>query len=477
MTDLAYMPLVEASRRVAARELSPVELTQALLERIDDVDRAVNAFLLVTAERALAEAKAAETEVARGAWRGPLHGIPYAIKDIIDVAGLATTCHSKLRRNHRAAADATVIARLRAAGAVLIGKLALHEFAYGGPAFDLPWPPARNPWDLTRHPGGSSSGSGAALAAGMVPATLGTDTGGSIRNPATACGVVGMKPTFGLVSCAGVFPLAASLDHVGPMTRTVEDNALLLQAIAGYDSADPNSVRAPERDFTADLRRGIKDLRIGVIEHFYREDLIGDAEQVRAFEEALDVLRRLGAQPSRVRLSPLEAWRHCGRTIQNGESYALHERDLAERPADFAAITRQKLMRGAGMTAGQYVEADRKRTVLRNEFAEAMRDLDAVVTISSHDLPCRIDDAEMVAKTYERQARIPFNVTGTPALAIPTSFSADGIPLGMQIAGRAFDEPMLYRIAHAYCEATGWCERRPPLAVPSSYCLGTVRVD
>jgi aspartyl-tRNA(Asn)/glutamyl-tRNA(Gln) amidotransferase subunit A len=358
-----------------------------------------------------------------------------------------------------------VIARLRTAGAVLIGKLALHEFAYGGPAFDLPWPPARNPWDLTRHPGGSSSGSGAALAAGLVPATLGTDTGGSIRNPATACGIVGMKPTFGLVSCAGVFPLAASLDHVGPMTRTVEDNAILLQAIAGYDPADPYSVRAPEQDFAADLRRGVQGLRIGVIEHFYREDLIGDPEHVRAIEEAIDVLQRLGAQVSPMRVAPLETWRYCGRTIQNGESYALHERDLGERPEDFAAITRQKLMRGAGTTVGQYVEATRTRAGLRTAFAEAMRDFDAVVTISSHDLPCRIDDAEAVARTYERQARIVFNVTGTPALAVPTGFSAAGLPLGMQIAGKAFDEPMLYRVAHAYCEATGWCERRPLLAV------------
>jgi aspartyl-tRNA(Asn)/glutamyl-tRNA(Gln) amidotransferase subunit A len=464
MTDLAYMPLAEASRRIAARELSPVELTRALLDRIGRVDPAVNAFLLVAADRALAEAKAAEAEIAQGQWRGPLHGIPYATKDLIDVAGLATTCHSKLRRDHRAAADATVIAKLRTAGAVLIGKLALHEFAYGGPAFDLPWPPARNPWDLTRHPGGSSSGSGAALAAGLVPATLGTDTGGSIRNPATACGIVGMKPTFGLVSCAGVFPLAASLDHVGPMTRTVEDNAILLQAMAGYDPADPNSVRAPDQDFAADLRGGVQGLRIGVIEHFYREDMVGDPEHVRALEEAVDVLRQLGARLSLVRLRPLEAWRNCGRTIQNGESFALHERDLAERPDDFAAITRQKLMRGAGMTAGQYIKANRMRTVLRNELAETMRDLDAVVTVSSHDPPCRIDDADMVAKTYERQARIVFNVTGTPALAVPTGFSATGLPLGMQIAGKAFDEPMLYRIAHSYCEATGWGERRPPLA-------------
>ena len=228
MTDLAWLSVAEGAQLLRAQKLSPVEWTKALLDRIAAVDPAYNAFLIVTAERALAQAKPAETEIAAGHWRGPMHGVPYAAKDIFDVEGMATTCHSKIRKDHRAAADAFVIRKLRDAGAVLLGKLALHEFATGGPAFDLPWPPARNPWNRDLHPGGSSSGSGAALAAGLAPAALGTDTGGSVRNPATCCGIVGLKPTYGAVSLDGVFPLTYSLDHVGPMTRSVEDNAILL---------------------------------------------------------------------------------------------------------------------------------------------------------------------------------------------------------------------------------------------------------
>ena len=367
--------------------------------------------------------------------------------------------------NHRAAADATVITRLREAGAVLLGKLALHEFATGGPAFDLPWPPARNPWNRDLHPGGSSSGS-AALAAGMVPAALGTDTGGSVRNPATCCGIVGMKPTYGAVSRAGVFPLAFSLDHVGPMTRTVEDNAILLQTIAGHDAADPASARRPLGDCVGDLRRGVSGVKIGVIVHFFREDAATNLEQVAAFEKALDVLRGIGAELRPIRLSPLDRWAACGRTILQAEAYAVHERDLQTRPEDYAEITRRKLLPGAFIAAVDYIKAQQERTLLCGEFAEAMRDLDAVVTLSGLELPCRLDDPETIARTYERHCRMPFNVTGTPALAVPTGFSASGLPLGMQIAGRAFEEPMVYRVAFAYDEATRWSERRPPIAVP-----------
>ena len=241
MTDLAYLSVAEGAALLRAKKLSPVEWTKALLDRIAAIDAHYNAFLVVTADKALAQAKAAEAEIAKGQWRGPMHGVPYAAKDIFDIEGMATTCHSKIRKDHRATSDAFVVKKLRDAGAVLLGKVALHEFATGGPAFDLPWPPARNPWNRDLHPGGSSSGSGAALAAGMAPAALGTDTGGSVRNPATCCGIVGMKPTYGAVSLSGVFPLTYSLDHVGPMTRTVEDNAILFHAIAGHDPDDPTS--------------------------------------------------------------------------------------------------------------------------------------------------------------------------------------------------------------------------------------------
>jgi aspartyl-tRNA(Asn)/glutamyl-tRNA(Gln) amidotransferase subunit A len=462
MSDLAYLTIAEASRLIRARKLSPVDLVQALLARIAAIDATYHAFIAVMEDAALAEARTAEAEIMRGNWRGPMHGVPYAAKDIFDIAGMATTCHSKLRIDHRATGDASAIMRLRDAGAVLLGKLALHEFATGGPTLELPWPAARNPWNLDLHPGGSSSGSAVAVATGMVPGALGTDTGGSVRNPATCCGVVGMKPTYGTVSRAGVFPLAFSLDHVGPLTRTVEDNAILLQAMAGHDTADPASARRPPADFAGEIGAGVKGLKIGLIAHFYTADMIAAPEQAAAIAQAADVLRRLGAEVRPIRLSPLHRWTECGRTILMSESYAVHERDLKERPQDYAEITRRKLLPGAFIPAADYIKAQQLRTVLCAEFAQAMRERDAAITLSNLDMPCRIDDAETIAKTYERQCRMPFNVTGTPAIAVPTGFTSAGMPTAMQIVGRAFAEPMVYRVAQAYCEATGFCDRYPP---------------
>jgi aspartyl-tRNA(Asn)/glutamyl-tRNA(Gln) amidotransferase subunit A len=466
MTDLAWLTIAEGSALLRARQLSPVEWTRALLDRIAAVDPDYNAFLVVTADLALSQAKAAEAEIARGEWRGPMHGVPYAAKDIFDVAGMATTCHSKLRINHRAAGDAFVIRRLRDAGAVLLGKLALHEFATGGPAFDLPWPPARNPWNRDRHPGGSSSGSGAALAAGLVPAALGTDTGGSVRNPATCCGIVGLKTTYGAVSLSGVFPLTHSLDHVGPMTRNVEDNAILYHAIAGHDPDDPTSARRAPDDCLADLKRGLKGLRIGVIEHFYTEDAAADSEQVHGIGRAQQALRELGADLRSIRVSPLSLWADCNRTIHQAEAYAIHERDLRQRPEDFAMLTRNRILPGAFISAAKYIKAQQLRAALCREMADAMRDLDAVITLSSLLLPCPIEDMAAVLRTYDQQCRLVFNVTGGPAISVPTGRSADGMPLAMQIASRAFAEPMVYRIAQAYCEAAGTCIGADPATQP-----------
>ena len=457
MSDLAYLSVADGAALLRAKKLSPVEWTKALLDRIAAIDSNYNAFLVVTPDQALAQAKTAEAEIAKGQWRGPMHGVPYAAKDIFDIEGMATTCHSKIRQDHRASADAFVVKKLRAAGAVLLGKVALHEFATGGPAFDLPWPPARNPWNRDIHPGGSSSGSGAALAAGMAPAALGTDTGGSVRNPATCCGIVGMKPTYGAVSFGGVFPLTYSLDHVGPMTRNVEDNAIFFHAIAGHDPADPTTARRDTPDCLKDLKGGLKGLRIGVVEHFYKEDAAADPDQVRAIEQAVGVLQRLGASMKTIRLSPLALWTDCNRTIHQAEAYAIHERDVQQRPEDFSALTRNRLLPGAFVSAAKYIKAQQLRAALCQEFADAMRDLDAVVTLSSLLLPCRIDDLEAIARTYDQQARLVFNVSGTPAISVPTGQTAEGVPLAMQIAACSFDEPMVYRIAHGYCEAAGTC--------------------
>ena len=338
MSDLGYLSVAEGAELLRAKRLSPVEWTRALLDRIDKIDPAYNAFSRLRPSVALAQAKTADDEIAKGQWRGPMHGVPYAAKDIFDVAGMATTCHSKIRQDHRATTDAFVIRKLHDAGAVLLGKLALHEFATGGPAFDLPWPPARNPWNRELHPGGSSSGSAVALAAGLAPAALGTDTGGSVRNPATCCGVIGLKPTYGAVSLSGVFPLTYSLDHVGPMTRTVEDNAILLHAIAGHDPHDPTSATRPLADCLKDLNRGIKGLRIGVIEHFYTEDAAADPEQVARHRErgrsAAQARRRGAADP-----------RLAAAAVDRLQPHHPRRRGLRDPRARHAAATRRTLPR------------------------------------------------------------------------------------------------------------------------------------
>ncbi len=306
MSELHWMAANAAAAAIANGEMSPVELVKALLDRIARLDPGLNAFLHVDAEAALKEARATEAEAAQGQLRGALHGVPVGIKDIIDVAGLPTTCHSKIFENNVAATtDAECVARLRAAGAIILGKLSTHEFAIGGPSFDLPWPPARNPWNRDHHPGGSSSGSGCGLAAGLFPMALGTDTGGSVRNPASACAIVGTKPTYGLVSRRGVFPLAFTLDHVGPMTRTVADNALMLGILAGHDPLDPASVSLPESyDYMKTLEHGVRGLRIGFVRHFHEEDMPADPEVVAGLDRVALTLRSEGADVIDVRLPP-----------------------------------------------------------------------------------------------------------------------------------------------------------------------------
>jgi aspartyl-tRNA(Asn)/glutamyl-tRNA(Gln) amidotransferase subunit A len=360
-----------------------------------------------------------------------------------------------------AASNAPVTARLVAAGGIMMGKLATHEFAIGGPSFDLPWPPAVNPWGGSHFPGGSSSGSGVALAAGMVPAALGTDTGGSVRNPASMCGITGMKPTYGRVSRRGVLPLSYSLDHVGPMTRTVRDNALLLQVLAGHDPEDPGSADEAVPDYSADLERGVKGLKIGLIRHFYTEDMQAHPEQTKAMEEAAEVLRGLGADVREVRLAPLQDYATCTRIIIRCEAFAIHRRWMAERPGDYGDLARQRILDGAAMSAADYIDALRLRARLTRRTLEAFAGIDAALTVSSMDPPCRIDDAEACARLYPRQARQPFNVTGQPAIAVPAGFTQDGLPLSLQLIGHPWQEAMLYRIAHAYERATAWTDRHP----------------
>jgi aspartyl-tRNA(Asn)/glutamyl-tRNA(Gln) amidotransferase subunit A len=462
MSELAYLGLAEAADLIRARKLSPVEYAQALLDRTNKLDPRYHAYIKLTPERAMEAARRAEREVAAGNLRGPLHGVPYGLKDIIDVAGLPTTCHSRVLIDNVAAANAVVTERLEAAGGILMGKLATHEFAIGGPSFDLPWPPAVNPWGGNHFPGGSSSGSGVALATGLVPAALGTDTGGSVRNPASMCGITGMKPTYGLVSRRGVFPLAYSLDHVGPMTRDVRDNALLLQVLAGYDAEDPGSANLPIPDYSADLERGVKGLRIALVRHFYAEDMQADAEQLQAIDAAAEVLRGLGAEVREVRLAPLTDYSTCTRIIICCEAYAIHRHWLAERPADYGDLARRRILEGAAFSAADYIDAQRMRARLTKRTLEVLAGFDAALTASGMDPTVRIDDAEACLRVYPRQARQPFNVTGQPALAMPAGFTKDGLPLSLQLVGHPFQEAMVYRIAAAYERATGWIKRHPP---------------
>ena len=338
MTELAWLSASEASRALAAKRISPVELLNALLARIEALDPKLNAFIRLDAEAAMRAARDAEADIMAGRVRGPLHGIPVGIKDIIDVAGLPTTCHSQILVDNIAKTDAVVIQKLRQAGAIIIGKLSTHEFAIGGPSFDLPFPPARNPWNRDHHPGGSSSGSGAGVAAGLFPLALGTDTGGSVRNPASACGIVGLKPTYGLVSRRGVFPLSFTLDHVGPLTRTVADNALLLDAIAGHDPGDPGSAATPARSFGRMLERGVRDLRIGFIRHFHERDMPARPEVAAALDDVARVLQAEGAQVRTISLPSLTEFAAINRVILCGEAWSIHSPWLRARPGDYGQL-------------------------------------------------------------------------------------------------------------------------------------------
>ena len=463
MNDLAWLTVAQAADLLRTRKLSPVEYAKALIDRIERYDRSLNTFLRFTPELAMQDARNAEAEIMRGNWRGTFHGVPYGVKDIVDYAGLPTTAHSKILADNVASADATVVQKLRAAGGVFMGKLSTHEFAIGGPSFDLPWPPARNPWNRDHFCGGSSSGSGAATAAGFLPAAIGTDTGGSVRNPASMCGVVGMKATYGVVSRRGVIPLSYSLDHVGPLTRTVRDNALMLDVIAGHDAFDPGSANRAAGGYTAALAHGVKGLRIGVIRHFYTHDMQADAEMAAGIETAVQRLAELGAEMREITIAPLAEYAACNRTILTGEAFAIHENWMRERPQDYGALARERLMAGAFVRAADYVNATRLRRKLADAFHALFADIDVALTASSMDPACRIDDRQAIDHTYSRQARAPFNVTGNPALAVPIGFSKSGLPLSMQIVGSAYGEALVYRVADAYEQATAWTARHPQL--------------
>ena len=462
MSELHWLTASEIAARFAKRSLSPVELIDALLNRIDKLDPRLNVFIHLDRDKARADARAAEQDIMAGRSRGPLRGIPVGIKDIIDVKGTPTTCHSKILVGNVASDDSAVVALLRAAGAIIFGKLSTHEFAFGGPGFDLPFPPARNPWNRDHHPGGSSSGSGAGLAAGFFPLALGTDTAGSIRNPASCCGVVGLKPTYGRVSRRGVFPLAFTLDHIGPLTRSVDDAVRLLDAISGHDPRDPGSRAFPGG--TTASGTGVKGLRIGFVRHFHETDIPADPEVAAALEGVAAALAKEGAVVSTVRLPNLRELAAITRTIMHSEAWAIHAKWLRERPGDYSQSSRGRLLTGAFLTAQDYVDAGRRRLQAIQAVETVLRDVDVLLTASSMDPACRIDDAEAVGRTYPRQARTPFNLTGHPALAMMAGLSKNGMPLSVQFVGRYGDEATVLRVAAAHERTGGWAERHPAIA-------------
>lgn len=456
------LSLAEASALIKARRLSPLEFTQALLARTDALEPQLDAYITRTSEAAIEGARAAEADIARGHWRGPLHGMPFAVKDIYDTAGVLTSGHSRICIDRVPTRDATAVARLRAAGAVLMGKLATHEFAHGGPSFDLPWPPARNPWNTAHFTGGSSSGSGAAVAAGLVPASLGSDTGGSIRGPAGLCGIAGFKPTYGLVSRAGVLPNSYSYDHCGPMARTAEDCALILNAIAGHDPADPASALRTLPDFRADLDAGVKGLRIGVIRHFWEKDLVMPPELAAAMDNAIAVFRDLGAMVEDVALRPLSSYSDVKIVAAESELFSLHLPELIARPQQFGQDFRARSLAACLFTAEDYVRASRERRAILSDMRPLYRQFDVFVTANTSAAP-RLDRHDILSFWTRPNLTSPFNCTGGPALAVLCGFGRDRLPLSLQIAGRPFDDARVLRAGHAFERTIGLYKHRPTL--------------
>ncbi len=443
MTDLAFLTIAEGTRRIAAGTLSAADWTDAILDRIARIDPALDSYVTVLADRARAQA--------RSAAQGRLRGVPLGLKDAIATSGVRTTAHSRLLADHVPRHSATLVTRLEAAGAVILGKHGLHEFCYGGPSFDLPWPPPRNPWNRARIPGGSSSGTAAAIAAGLAAGGVGTDTGGSIRQPAAYCGIAGLKPTPGLVPLDGVAPLSFALDCAGPLAWTAEDCAILLDALAGTTTATT-------------LGRGVAGLRIGVLRHFHDGEVTASPAILDAIDASCAVLRDLGATVGEAHIAPLADLDACGRVIILAESFAVHEAQLRRDPSVYGRIARHRFSLGAYLSAADYAQALRQRTRLTQESDRAFGDWDLLLTCGETAAAPRFEDAAASFPfTVTPSLRIPFNVTGYPALSVCCGFDGDGMPLGLQIVGARGRDDLVLAAGVAYERATPWREKRPEL--------------
>ncbi len=459
-----FPTIAEAASLIAAKKLSPVELAKSCLARIKRLDGTLHSFITLTEEAALATARDAEAAIMKDGSKGPLHGIPIGLKDIFNTKGVLTTAHSRQLEHNVPEEDATTTRLLAEAGTVMLGKLSTHEFAFGGPSFDLPWPPARNPWNPDHFTAGSSSGTGAGVAAGLILGGMGSDTGGSIRGPAALTGIAGIKPTYGLVSRAGVLPLAFSLDHAGPMAWTVEDCAIMLQALAGYDAEDPASADRRPPDFRAELGRGAKGLKFGVVRHFYETDNPASETTRKAIDAAIDVFKGEGAQICEITLSPLADWAACGFLILVTEAFAVHEPWLQTSMQKYGELLRDRMAFGAFISGADYVQALRRRRELCDELAAAMADVDVLLSATAPAEAPRIDQVPKWANFEKPSFTMPFNVTGYPALSLCNGYGVGGLPLAMQLVAKPFQEPTLFRAGHAYETATEWRQRRPAIA-------------
>lgn len=466
------LTILEAARLFRAKKLSPVELTQDCLKRIERLNPNLNAFITITAEFALDEARRAESEILRGQSRGPLHGIPIALKDLVDTAGVRTTAASRLFNDRVPTQDAELVRRLKVAGAVFLGKLNMHEFAYGGSSVTSYFGAVHNPWNLAYSPGGSSGGSAAAVATGLCLAAIGSDTGGSIREPAAYCGIVGLKPSYGRVSTRGVVPLSWSLDHLGPMTRSVEDAALFLNVIAGYDSQDIASLDLPVPDFTAALSTPTTSLRIGILRaHFYDEL---DPEILHATNPALSTLQKLTkTQQDDLKIFPdndvYSIIADTGRILLQAESFAYHQEYVSKSPDLYQPATLQRIRVGSQITTTEYINARRKLDELRRSARLLFENVDLVVTPTCPVPPFSIESLLSAPDTLRakelqmlRNTR-PFNILGLPTISLPCGFTSNGLPIGLQISGPPGDEATVLRLAHAYEQATTWHKENPSL--------------
>jgi aspartyl-tRNA(Asn)/glutamyl-tRNA(Gln) amidotransferase subunit A len=465
-TELFHLTAGEAGRLLQRRELSPVELLDAFLARIEAVDGKVKSYLLVTADAARAAARKAEQDIMAGRYLGPLHGIPYAVKDNYYTRGVRTCAASRLLMDFVPQYDATVVRRLDEAGAILLGKLNTWEYGTGngGVYFDLPFEPACNPWDLSRFTGGSSTGAGASVAAGTAMVAMGSDTTGSVRLPAAACGLQGMKPTYGLISRHGILPNCYSMDTPGPLTWTVQDNAIMLRAVAGHDAGDPATAARPVPDYLAGLEGGVRGLTIGVLRDFGPEDDLIEPANREGLEIMARVLEKEGARIVDLTLpAAISEYRKVTSVINWTESMSIHESDLMNRPGDMGFALRDKLMSGFMTRAVDYLAAQRRRRELSASTDAVVRSVDALIAPCAFHVAPPFADNDALRKLTSENCCPPFNASGHPAMTVCTGFDGDGLPTNAQIVGRWFDEATVYRVARAYERATSWRSRRPAL--------------